>query len=70
MKRRNKITLGTVGVVGAGSFGRAIANLLALKCEVLMFTRRNDLAEQINGTHKIDNYDLSPNIVASTSLHE
>ena len=69
-RKRNKISLGTVGVVGAGSFGRAIANLLALKCDVLMFTRRQDLADNINTTHKIDDIILSPRIVATTSLSE
>lgn len=70
MKRKNKIALGTVGVVGAGSFGRAIANLLALKCDVLMFTRREDLAEQINITHQIENFTLSSRIVATTNLED
>jgi glycerol-3-phosphate dehydrogenase (NAD(P)+) len=36
------------GVVGAGSFGTAIANLIALNTDVLIFSRRADFVEEVN----------------------
>ncbi|MBL7830907.1 MAG: NAD(P)-dependent glycerol-3-phosphate dehydrogenase [Saprospiraceae bacterium] len=72
MKRRskNKLTPGTIGVVGSGSFGKAIANLLALNCDVLMFTRRSELVSEINNFHNIDGFNLSERIIATSDLHE
>lgn len=61
---------GLVGVVGAGSFGKAIANLLALNCDVLIFTRRKELVEQINKEHIVDGFKLSDRIVATSDLKE
>jgi glycerol-3-phosphate dehydrogenase (NAD(P)+) len=40
-------TVEPVGVIGAGTFGTAMANLLALNTEVLMYTRRPELADQL-----------------------
>lgn len=45
MKESNK----RVGIIGAGSFGTAIANLLALNgIETLLYSRKKDLVKQIN----------------------
>lgn len=38
----------TVGVIGAGSFGTAIANLMALNTDVLIYSRKPDTVAQIN----------------------
>ncbi len=37
-----------VGVIGAGSFGTAIANLLAQNCDVLLYSRKPEKVRQIN----------------------
>lgn len=36
-----------VGVIGAGSFGAAIANILAEKSDVIIYTRRKEVADEI-----------------------
>lgn len=41
-----------VGVIGAGSFGTAIANLLAENQEVLLFARRQDIVQEILNTRR------------------
>ena len=42
----------TYGVIGAGSFGTAIANLLALNVDVLLLCRHAEEAAKINETHR------------------
>lgn len=37
----------TVGIIGAGSFGTAMANLLALNTDVLVYSRSPELVEQL-----------------------
>ena len=37
-----------VGIIGAGSFGTAMANLLALNTEVLVYSRNRELVESLN----------------------
>ncbi len=37
----------TVGIIGAGSFGTAMANLLALNTDVLVYSRNPELVEQL-----------------------
>ena len=56
-----------VGVIGAGSFGLAIADLLAENTKVLLYARRQEVIDAIN--NKTGDYkDLSPNISGSTDL--
>ena len=59
-----------VGVIGAGSFGTAISNLIALNTEVLLFTRQQELVEKINNTHQHLGLILSPHIRATNDLKE
>jgi glycerol-3-phosphate dehydrogenase (NAD(P)+) len=40
-------TVEPVGVIGAGTFGTAMANLLALNTEVLVYSRRPEVAERL-----------------------
>lgn len=40
------------GVIGAGSFGSAIANLLALNMDVLLFSRNQEIVDAINQKHE------------------
>jgi len=59
-----------VGVVGAGSFGTAIANLLAHNVDVLLYSRNPEVVEAINNTHHNFEVDLSPRIRATTDIQE
>lgn len=60
----------TVGVIGAGSFGTAVSNLLAHNVDVLLFSRRQSLVDSINSRHRHYDVDLSPRIRATTDLKE
>ncbi len=59
-----------VGIVGIGSFGTAIANLLALNTDVLVFSRRQKAVDTINEAHSNFGQTLSPKIRATNSLEE
>jgi glycerol-3-phosphate dehydrogenase (NAD(P)+) len=61
-----------VGVIGAGSFGTAISNLLAYNTEVLLFSRQEDLVRAINETHRHPSLDVevSPKVKATNDLEE
>jgi glycerol-3-phosphate dehydrogenase (NAD(P)+) len=59
-----------VGVIGAGSFGSAIANLLAENQQVLLYERNPEFAAQINRERKIRGFDLHPNIKLADSLEQ
>jgi glycerol-3-phosphate dehydrogenase (NAD(P)+) len=60
----------TVGVVGAGSFGSAIGNLLARNVEVLLYSRQPEVVEIINSRHQISGVNLSPRIRATSHIEE
>lgn len=59
-----------VGVLGAGAFGTALANLLAENSEVLLYTRTPDKAESIRGSRRAADQDLHPAIRISHDLAE
>lgn len=59
-----------VGVIGAGSFGTAISNLLAYNTDVLLFSRKPNIVEEINRTGKNLGIDLSIRIKAVNDLQE
>ncbi|GAB5552175.1 MAG: NAD(P)H-dependent glycerol-3-phosphate dehydrogenase [Saprospiraceae bacterium] len=56
------------GVIGAGSFGTAVANLLALNVEVLLLCRDPKDAIKINETHRHLGVDLHERIQATTDF--
>ncbi len=60
----------TVGVVGAGSFGSAIGNLLARNVDVLLYSRQPELVETINSRHTNFGVTLSPRIRATSHIEE
>ncbi len=59
-----------VGVIGAGSFGTAICNLLAYNTDVLVFTRKPEIAKAINETHRHYGVQWSPRVRATCDLAE
>lgn len=56
-----------IGIIGAGSFGTAIALLISTNRNVLIQSRNLVLVESINREHKIGNIQLPPNIKATSS---
>lgn len=59
-----------VGVVGAGSFGTAIANMLAEKNPVLLYVRDKSKAEQIIKDRKVGTHALADNIEITNQISE
>jgi glycerol-3-phosphate dehydrogenase (NAD(P)+) len=61
-----------VAVIGAGSWGTAVANIVGAKQPVALWARRADLAEAINKTNVnpdyLPGYSLSPQIEATSDL--
>ncbi len=53
-----------VGVIGAGSFGTAIANLLAENQKVYIFSRRKEAVKEINEQRLHRNYAIHENVTA------
>lgn len=60
----------TVGVIGAGSFGTAVARLLAYNVPVLLYTRNAATVQKINQTHRHLDVELSEKIVATNDLKQ
>lgn len=65
-----KSTLNKFGVIGAGSFGIAIANLLAENGDVLIYTRTEEQRNEINNQHFSRSYKLNEKIVAINDLKQ
>jgi len=59
-----------VGVVGAGSFGTALANLLAYNTDVLIYSRQAELVDKINKRHRHLKVELSKRIQATQELQQ
>jgi len=59
-----------VGIIGAGSFGTAIANLLAYSVDVLLYSRQAELVKQINSAHRHMGVDLSKRVRATNDIAE
>lgn len=57
-----------IGVVGAGSFGTALANLLAENNDVLLYARRDETVNAINNEHRNLKQTVSERITATTDL--
>lgn len=55
-----------VGVIGAGSFGTAIANLLALNTRVILFSRNEQTVNDINHHHLHNEWHYHPNVEATS----
>ena len=59
-----------VGVIGAGSFGTAVANLLALNVDVLLFSRRAEVADEINSRREHLGVRIGDRVRATNDLKE
>ncbi len=59
-----------VGVVGAGSFGTAIANILAENNQVLLYSRKPEVVEKIAKTRKNVGQDIHDHVTAVADLEE
>ncbi len=59
-----------VGIIGAGSFGTAIANLLAYNVDVLLYSRQPELVDKINSEHRHLDVDLSKRVRATHEITE
>lgn len=55
-----------VGVIGIGSFGTAIANILAEKSKVIVYARKQEIVDEINLQHSAEGRELHTNISATT----
>jgi len=63
-----------VSVIGAGSWGTTVAHLAAHNEPTILWSRRKDLADQINQEHQngdyLSGYRLDPNLRATSSMEE
>ena len=59
-----------VGVVGAGSFGTAVANLLAHNTDVLVYVRRKETLQAIQQTRTAAGQPIAANIALTNTLEE
>jgi glycerol-3-phosphate dehydrogenase (NAD(P)+) len=64
----NNIYKMTVGVVGAGSFGCAVANILAENVQVLLYARSPQVVDQIREEHKARDIVLHENVKGTGDL--
>ncbi len=59
-----------VGVIGTGNFGLALANLLALNCEVLIYARREEIANKINTEREHKGQTINEKVRATNNIEE
>jgi glycerol-3-phosphate dehydrogenase (NAD(P)+) len=57
-----------IGVIGAGSFGTAVADLISKNCQVLLFSRRNEVVEAISSGEPHYGVQLNKNVTATADL--
>lgn len=59
-----------VGIIGAGSFGLAMANMLAKKNEVLLYARRPEAVKYIQSHESYKGKPLHQRIIATNNMQE
>ncbi len=59
-----------VGVIGAGNFGSAIANLLAAHRDVLLYVRDEEMIKRLVSTHENRGHKMATNIHPTNNLEE
>lgn len=57
-----------VGVIGAGNFGSAVANLLAPQRKVLLYARDENVVNRINSHRENRGHSMHPNVTAINDL--
>lgn len=57
-----------VGVIGAGSFGSAIANILSKNSDVILYARTQEIADEIIKSKKLQGKDLNNQITPTNDL--
>ena len=67
MALKNSSKPSPIGVVGVGSFGTAIANMLAEKNEVMVYARKQEVVDEINTVHSASGKPLNPSVKATFS---
>lgn len=65
MNSRNSFKGKPVGVIGIGSFGSVIANILAEKNKVVVYARKQEVVDEINQQHSAGGKKLNPKIEAT-----
>lgn len=59
-----------VGVIGMGSFGVAIANLLSNNTDVLLYSRSQEKINKFNSDHLFKGITFKSNVTGTASLHD
>jgi len=67
MTSKNSFKKKPVGVIGIGSFGTAIANMLAEKNHVIVYARKPEVVDEINQLHTANGKELHEEIEATNS---
>ena len=57
-----------IGVIGAGNFGSAVANLLAPHRKVLLYARDESVIERISGSRENRGHRIHQNIIPTTDM--
>ncbi len=70
MDSKNSSKQKHIGVIGVGSFGAAIANILAAKNPVMVYARKQEVVTEINERHSAQGKVLNENIIASNDPEE
>jgi len=65
MDSKNSTKPKYIGVIGVGSFGAAIANILSAKNPVMVYARKQEVVDEINTSNSAQGKSLSENISAS-----
>ena len=55
-----------IGVIGVGSFGSVIANMLAERNRVLVYARKEEMVDEINNHHTVNGKPMAPAIRATS----
>lgn len=59
-----------VGVIGSGSFGLAVSNLISLNYDVLLFTRKEEVVKQVNLSKEYKNQKINDNVILTSNPQE
>ncbi len=60
----------TIGVIGGGSFGATVAKLLSENNDVLLYTRRPEIIDQLNTQHLLANTKLNERVKGTNHVQE